>query len=252
MSADTQWMPLYIGDYHRDTGHLTVLEHGAYLLLLMQAWTRKGVLPHDEKRLAALARCSPRQWAECREAVLAFFEKDDEGYRNKRLDRELARASAISEERRKAGATGAAKRWAKDAKPVANAMANAMAEPSQPEWQNDAQLHLQPQLQKKVRPTPSESPSSGVDFDDFWAAYPRKVGKDAARKAFASALKRASVADIAAGLNAARWPSERQFIPHPATWLNAGRWQDDPTDAAPEPAGKLDWLHDLMTSERMQ
>lgn len=90
------------------------------------------------------------------------------------------------------------------------------------------------------------------DFEDFWSAYPRKVGKEAARKAWKTARKRAPVEQIAAGLNAAKWPSDRQFIPHPATWLNQGRWQDEPADSAPEPAGKLDWLRDLMTEERMQ
>jgi uncharacterized protein YdaU (DUF1376 family) len=38
-------MSLHIGDYLRDTGILTVTEHGAYLLRLTQAWTTAGNCP---------------------------------------------------------------------------------------------------------------------------------------------------------------------------------------------------------------
>ena len=70
------------------------------------------------------------------------------------------------------------------------------------------------------------------DFEEFWDAYPRKVGKDAARLAYAKARIRASAGNIIAGLARARWPRDPQYIPHPSTWLNQGRWQDGPDPAA--------------------
>jgi hypothetical protein len=73
-------------------------------------------------------------------------------------------------------------------------------------------------------------------FEAWWQHYPRKVGKDAARRAYAAALKRgARDAELASGLMRQRWPQDPQFIPHAATWLNGGRWQDDPGAAAPRP-----------------
>lgn len=69
-------------------------------------------------------------------------------------------------------------------------------------------------------------------FGEFWSAYPRKVGKDAARKAFA---KRKPDADLLAKMLAAvavqakstQWQRDGgQYIPHPSTWLNEGRWND--------------------------
>lgn len=68
-------------------------------------------------------------------------------------------------------------------------------------------------------------------FDAFWDAYPRRVRKDRARKAFASACRRASAEEIIEGAKRlAADPNlpDKQFIPHPTTWLNGGGWDDEP------------------------
>lgn len=67
-------------------------------------------------------------------------------------------------------------------------------------------------------------------FDVFWKAYPRKVGKEAARKAFAkvTAPLETLVAAVEAQKASPQWTKDNgQFIPHPATWLNQGRWEDE-------------------------
>lgn len=81
---------------------------------------------------------------------------------------------------------------------------------------------------KNTPPTPQEG-----GFDEFWSAYPKKVGKDDARKAF---LKRKPdgellalmLAAIAAQRESQAWTRDGgQYIPNPSTWLNQGRWQDE-------------------------
>ena len=64
-------------------------------------------------------------------------------------------------------------------------------------------------------------------FAQFWESYPRKVAKKAAEKAFARAIKEAPLEQMLAALAIDKqdWKEER-FIPHPATWLNGGRYLD--------------------------
>jgi predicted transcriptional regulator len=69
-------------------------------------------------------------------------------------------------------------------------------------------------------------------FDAFWKAYPLKKGKDNARKAFLRAIRQTPAETIIAGVEQAKASDRRfknrQYTPHPATWLNSGGWTDDP------------------------
>ena len=74
--------------------------------------------------------------------------------------------------------------------------------------------------------------ADAADFDAFWELYPRKIGKTAARKAYAKARKEVTAERIAEGVTnaAAVWfasNTEERFIPHPTTWLNRGGWDDE-------------------------
>jgi len=72
-------------------------------------------------------------------------------------------------------------------------------------------------------------------FAEFWSAYPRKVAKRVAEKAFARLSKNEQAAAIAAlPAHCKAWEStEMQYIPHPATWINQGRWEDVLESTAP-------------------
>jgi hypothetical protein len=77
------------------------------------------------------------------------------------------------------------------------------------------------------------------DAEVIYAAYPIKVGKIAALKAIAVALRSMPAADLLAKVQAyaaavAKWPHAlrysdgRDTVPHPRTWFNQGRFLDDP------------------------
>jgi len=78
-----------------------------------------------------------------------------------------------------------------------------------------------------------EARSQNIDihqFDEFWTICPRKVGKGQARKAYTSALKKTTHAEIMAGMRQyAEFAKDKdiEFIAHPATWLNGERWADE-------------------------
>lgn len=67
-----------------------------------------------------------------------------------------------------------------------------------------------------------------MTFPTFWSLYPRKVGKLAAMKAWAKAVKLDTPENIIAGIEPykAHKPEWQDYC-HPATWLNQGRWMDE-------------------------
>lgn len=89
------WMPLYVAEYRHDTAHLSAAEHGAYLLLIMHYWTTGG-LPDDDRQLARITSMTAAEWRRSRPTVQAFFQ---DGWKHKRIDRELAKAADISSKR---------------------------------------------------------------------------------------------------------------------------------------------------------
>lgn len=236
MASRRPFMQLYVSDYLADTGHLTVEEHGAYLLLIMAYWQRGG-LPADEGQLARLARCAPEQWERVRPAVAGLFGR---GWKHKRIDAELLAVERKSERRAEAGRAGG------NAK-AANALGSnasdlpeqnpAVALPSSSDTreQNITQVVENPSVDRP-KASPSADPMGGIaaKFDRFWSAYPEKVGKAAARRAFERVAKSRAVTfdALMAGLDRyiAGKPPDRSWC-HPTTWLNQGRWEDAP--AAP-------------------
>ncbi len=105
--------------------------------------------------------------------------------------------------------------------------------------------------EKRIDPPYSPPQGDGVSAtsiedefnDDFWPNVPTKVGKGAARKAYAQARKKATAEAIVAGLAAYRaYEAKRKRQSdyralHPATWLNGERWTDEiPGDRAAEQA----------------
>lgn len=126
-------MPLYVADYLADTRRLSTLEHGAYMLLIMDYW-RNGGLPDDDRKLARIVGLSEAEWMDIRDTIADLFQAD---WKHKRIDEELAKSEAKTERRVEAGRRGG---LAKAANKPSNATilpeqtpSNALASSSQPQ-----------------------------------------------------------------------------------------------------------------------
>lgn len=73
-----------------------------------------------------------------------------------------------------------------------------------------------------------------LDFERFWKAYPKKRNKETARRAFKK-LKGVSIETLLEAIEKQKrsqdWLKDGgQYIPYPATWLNAGGWENEETE----------------------
>lgn len=98
-----------------------------------------------------------------------------------------------------------------------------------------------PREEKRREEVNNTKASSPDGFDAFWSAYPKKVGKGAAEKAFAKAKINGHLPDVLQAVErqkaSEQWKKDGgQFIPNPATWINQKRW-DDVLDVAEVQAG---------------
>lgn len=229
------WMPLYVADYLGDTRRLKTIEHGAYMLLIMEYWQHGG-LPDNDEELAEITGLDIDEWIAMRSKIARLFQ---DGWRHKRIDAELAKAADISE-RRKASAE---RRWCKgnanalqeQSKSNANGDANDMhrARVPQPQPHTPSLRSGEPRAQ---RASAADGEQAAKAFERFWQIWPNKTGKPVAIKSFFKVWREADA--ICAGVHRyiADKPPDRQWL-NPSTFLNQRRWEDSPAPVANARAG---------------
>ncbi|MEY2875261.1 MAG: hypothetical protein RLZZ373_2632 [Pseudomonadota bacterium] len=100
MAVRMNFFKLYIGDYQRDTAHLSVTEHGAYLLMLQHYYATEKPLPTG-KALHRMLRAQDRAEREAIDAIASqFWRTTDAGLVNDRADAEIAKACQQAETNR--------------------------------------------------------------------------------------------------------------------------------------------------------
>lgn len=138
--AEFPALPLFTDAYLSDTRHLTTEEHGAYLLLLMEAWRRPDCsLPDDDKLLARLAGMPVARWQEVKPVVMEFWKRD--GRRKIWTQKRLLKERVYVAEKSASQRDKIVKRWSKTKNEDTAVLPNA--------YRNDTPT-----------PTPTPTPSS--------------------------------------------------------------------------------------------
>jgi uncharacterized phage protein (TIGR02220 family) len=102
------YYPHHIGDYTRDTAHLSMLEDAAYRRMLDVYYRTESPLPKDQHAIYRLVRATTRQEKLAVDIVIGeFFTESPDGWRNKRADEEIL----ISKEKSAKAAESANMRW---------------------------------------------------------------------------------------------------------------------------------------------
>jgi uncharacterized protein YdaU (DUF1376 family) len=128
--AEFPALPLWTDAYLGDTTHLTTIEHGAYLLLLMTAWrTRDCTLPDDDRLLARYARCTAGQWKRLRPILEPFFVSENGQWRQSRLTDEAVAVRQHRELQSQKGKASALKRKGRHSTAVKSGSLSVETEP---------------------------------------------------------------------------------------------------------------------------
>ena len=102
------WLPLYHGDYLRDTGDLSCCEHGVYLLLLMRFFAQ-GPLENDIDRLCRIAAGADAGVVV--RVLERYWELAEGKWTNRRMAEVKAEQQLVYEKKSAGGKKGAAIRW---------------------------------------------------------------------------------------------------------------------------------------------
>jgi uncharacterized protein YdaU (DUF1376 family) len=101
-------LPLFGDAYLADTRHLSLEEHGAYLMLLLVAWrTEDCCLPNDDGRIARILGVSPAKWRKLKPSIMPFWSLESGHWIQKRLSKERT----FVEEKRAKNKASADARW---------------------------------------------------------------------------------------------------------------------------------------------
>jgi uncharacterized protein YdaU (DUF1376 family) len=233
----------HLSDYTKATAHLSILEHGVYLLMLHHHYATEAPLPANEAVICRIIRATSKAEAAAVRLVLAeFWTLTPDGWINDRAVEEIHSASELRELNSEKGKLGGRP---KKGRAKAEKNPAAFSRLSEPEAEQKPSQTPDSRLQTKGEPPLPPLPPDGGDdgekppdpFAAFWAAYPRKVGKEAARKAWLRLPRPADT--LRTVLAALQWQREcdqwtrdnGQFVPNPATYLRQQRWLDEPPRA---------------------
>lgn len=228
----SHWYARYVGDYMKKTQNLSMVEHGAYTLLLDYYYSTGEPIPANAEQMHRICRAfAPVEQQAVQTIINKYFVLDGDVYRNSKADEELLKRSQISEKR-----SNAAK--AKQANAPTNASANA---PANGDTSTPTSTIKPPKPPKDDEPWKDDKVYLKA-FNTFPAK--RRGSKKDGYRAWKNAIERESPEVI---LRAIEFYSKSEdatkeggkFAKGFPAWLNGDRWTHDYGQNKPQTVGTL-------------
>lgn len=222
------WYKHYMGDYNRDTAHLSLSEHGAYRVLLDTYYATAKPLPASPDALYRLAKAmNPAERKAVDLVALQFFPVGADGLRrNVRADREIAKHQNQAEINREIGKRGG--------RPIGSVKITESVIESVSESVSKSVSKMEPANNPNQKPDVNLKPNSKTlvlsdAFVSFWNSWPsgeRKVAKGQCAAVWNRKKLDASATEILAHVTAMKFSDSWKggYVPMPMTYLNEARW----------------------------
>ncbi|MHC3750718.1 YdaU family protein [Stutzerimonas stutzeri] len=213
-----------IGDYHKKAGRLSMLEHGAYTLLMDACYDRECFPTMDEAIDWCWAR-SDEEIAAVKFVLTKFFTLEGEQYTQQRIADEIESFHEKSDKNKQIALDREAKRRAKRAPGEHETCTNGHLTTNQ----EPLTSNQEEQEQKALVPSADDTSAYSAEFEAFWAEYPKREGgnsKKGAHKAWNARLRSGVKAEDLI-LSAKRYADQMQakgnvgtsFVKQAATFL---------------------------------
>lgn len=217
---------LNIGDYARDTGHLSALEHGVYRLLL--DWCYLNEKPISTAQAIKVSRGNP----DITQSVLSEFFCEENGlWAHKRVEKEVAAYRDKADRSRNNGQKGGRPAYKQPEHNLKEPSGFSKDNPSE----SETNLNRKPLTINQSTNQPNKNLMSVPDdpmFLKFWETWPNTERRTSKAKCLEVWRRRklVTVADkiinhVTMLKNTDTWKTGYQ--PAPLTYLNQSRWLDD-------------------------
>lgn len=255
---DQPYLPLYVMDFIADEklANCSAESTGVYIRLMCimhkmddyGAVSLKAKEKQNESNISNFASKLMRQMPYPKEVIeRSLIELLEEGVITMDGDRlfqkRMVRDGELSKKRAEAGSKGGkgAKSAQSDVSSISSEKQIESKTPSKTEANSENEIEIENESEIDTEDSKKEPSLVEQRFDEFWAAYPRKTGKGYARKIFLKLapnkeLFEKMMVSLEAAKQCEQWVKDHgQYIPHPSTWLNQGRWEDEYDTAVSEP-----------------
>lgn len=164
------YLKLYVASYIADTRGLSLEEHGAYLLMLLELWRRDGEFPNDPKIIAKAIGTTTAKFEKVWPSIADYFEVDDERdtISQPRLTRELDAFREKSRKSSEAGKIGGSKSKRKtvEKQPLEKADAKRTSSEREAKLESEIEGRVRGREEENNKPT-SLTPSARPTVDSF-------------------------------------------------------------------------------------